>query len=58
MELDPALAAAHSALAFALWKYTWDWKTAEAEFQKSLTLNPNNANILYMQIYKKVPPKG
>jgi TolB-like protein/DNA-binding winged helix-turn-helix (wHTH) protein/Flp pilus assembly protein TadD len=44
LELDPALAAAHSALAFALWKYTWDWKTAESEFQKSLTLNPNNAH--------------
>jgi TolB-like protein/DNA-binding winged helix-turn-helix (wHTH) protein/tetratricopeptide (TPR) repeat protein len=44
LELDPTLAAAHSALAFALWKYSWDWKTAEAEFQKSLTLNPNNAH--------------
>lgn len=36
--------AAPAALAFALWKYSWDWKTAEAEFQKSLTLNPNNAH--------------
>jgi len=44
LELDPSLAAAHSALAFALWKYSWDWKTAEAEFQKSLILNPNNAH--------------
>jgi TolB-like protein/Tfp pilus assembly protein PilF len=44
LELDPSLATAHSALAFALWKYSWDWKTAEAEFQKSLALNPNNAH--------------
>jgi TolB-like protein/DNA-binding winged helix-turn-helix (wHTH) protein/Tfp pilus assembly protein PilF len=44
LELDPTLAAAHSALAFALWKYSWDWKTAEVEFQKSLTLNTNNAH--------------
>jgi TolB-like protein/DNA-binding winged helix-turn-helix (wHTH) protein/Tfp pilus assembly protein PilF len=44
LELDPSLASAHAALAFALWKYSWDWKTAEAEFQKSLTLNPNNAH--------------
>ena len=44
LELDPSLAAAHSALAFALWKYSWDWKTAEGEFQKSLALNPNNAH--------------
>ena len=44
LALDPSLAAAHSALAFALWKYSWDWKTAETEFQKSLVLNPNNAH--------------
>ena len=44
LELDPSLASAHAALAFALWKYSWDWKTAEAEFQKSMTLNPNNAH--------------
>ncbi|HEV8074380.1 MAG TPA: winged helix-turn-helix domain-containing protein [Candidatus Acidoferrum sp.] len=44
LELDPSLASAHAALAFALWKYSWDWKTAEDEFQKSLTLNPNNAH--------------
>ena len=44
LELDPSLATAHSALAFALWKYSWEWKTAEAEFQKSLALNPNNAH--------------
>ena len=44
LELDPGLATAHSALAFALWKYSWDWKTAESEFQKSLALNPNNAH--------------
>lgn len=44
LELDPSLAAAHSALAFSLWKYSWDWKTADAQFQKSLALNPNNAH--------------
>ena len=44
LDLEPSLASAHSALAFALWKYSWDWKTAETEFQKSLSLNPNNAH--------------
>jgi TolB-like protein/DNA-binding winged helix-turn-helix (wHTH) protein/Tfp pilus assembly protein PilF len=44
LELDPALAAAHAALAFTLWKYSWDWEGAEAEFQKALELNPNNAH--------------
>ena len=44
LELDPSMAFAHSALAFTLWKYDWDWKAAEAEFQKALDLNPNNAH--------------
>jgi len=48
LELDPTLANAHSALAFALWKYSWDWKSAESEFQKSLTLNPNNAHTQHI----------
>jgi TolB-like protein/DNA-binding winged helix-turn-helix (wHTH) protein/Tfp pilus assembly protein PilF len=48
LELDPTLATAHSALAFALWKYSWDWKSAESEFQKSLALNPNNAHTQHI----------
>ncbi len=44
LELDPYLASAHSALGFALWKYDWNWREAEAEFQKSLAFNPNNAS--------------
>jgi TolB-like protein/DNA-binding winged helix-turn-helix (wHTH) protein/tetratricopeptide (TPR) repeat protein len=48
LELEPSLASAHSALAFALWKYSWDWKTAEAEFQRSLSLNPNNAHTQHI----------
>ena len=48
LELDPTLANAHSALAFALWKYSWDWKSAESEFQKSLALNPNNAHTQHI----------
>jgi Tfp pilus assembly protein PilF len=44
LELDASLASAHAALAFALWKYSWLWSDAEAEFQKSLALNPNSAH--------------
>jgi len=44
LEIDPSLASAHSALAFALWKYQWDWIRAEEEFRKSLELNTNNAH--------------
>jgi len=44
LELDGSIAKAHAALAFALWRYEWRWKDAEAEFQKALALNPNDAN--------------
>jgi len=44
LEIDPSLASAHAALAFAEWKYDWDWDKAEEEFRKSLDLNANNAH--------------
>ncbi len=44
LSIDPSLASAHAALAFALWKYDWNWKEAQAEFRKSLELNANNAH--------------
>lgn len=48
LELDPTLASAHAALAFAVWKYNWDWNTADAEFEKSIALNPNNAHTRHI----------
>jgi TolB-like protein/DNA-binding winged helix-turn-helix (wHTH) protein/Tfp pilus assembly protein PilF len=48
LELDPSLASAHAALAFAVWKYNWDWNTADAEFEKSIALNPNNAHTRHI----------
>ncbi|HEV2290178.1 MAG TPA: winged helix-turn-helix domain-containing protein [Candidatus Acidoferrales bacterium] len=44
LALDDSLASAHAALAFALWHYDWDWKTADAEFLRALALNPNDAH--------------
>ena len=43
IELDPNLAAAHRAKAFAL--FFWDWNIADsdAEFRKALALDPNSA---------------
>jgi len=35
-----------------------DKKAATRQYEKLRTLNPNNANLLYFQIYKKPPPKG
>jgi serine/threonine-protein kinase len=48
LEFDPSLAAAHAALAFALWKYDWNWKDADAELQKSLALNQNNTHTHHL----------
>lgn len=44
LSLDNSLASAHAALAFALWHYDWDWKTSDVEFQRALSLNPNDAH--------------
>jgi TolB-like protein/DNA-binding winged helix-turn-helix (wHTH) protein len=44
LKLNDSLGVAHGVLAFTLWKYDWDWKGAESEFQRALALNPNDAN--------------
>ncbi|MFQ5818342.1 MAG: protein kinase, partial [Terriglobia bacterium] len=44
LELDDTLAEAHNALAkYRTWG-EWDWAGAEAEFQRAIELNPNNAD--------------
>jgi TolB-like protein/DNA-binding winged helix-turn-helix (wHTH) protein/Tfp pilus assembly protein PilF len=43
LELDDKLAGAHYALATAYTWYDWDWANAEKEFQRGLSLNPNDA---------------
>ena len=43
LELDDALAEAHSALASVKVFADWDWAGAEQEFQKAIALNPNYA---------------
>ena len=43
LELDEALAEAHSALASVKIFADWDWSGAEQEFQKAIALNPNYA---------------
>jgi TolB-like protein/Flp pilus assembly protein TadD/predicted Ser/Thr protein kinase len=46
LELDPQLAEAHAALAAAL-VHNFQWAEAEKEFQRSLELEPNNAQFHY-----------
>jgi serine/threonine-protein kinase len=40
VELDPGLAEAYASQAFARLYYEWDWPKAEADFQRSIALNP------------------
>jgi TolB-like protein/Tfp pilus assembly protein PilF len=43
LQLNDNLASAHYALATAYTWYDWDWADADKEFQRGLTLNPDDA---------------
>ena len=43
LELDPELAAAHTALAAIRFSADWDWAAADKEFKRAIQLNPNDA---------------
>src|SRR5262249_7380521 len=47
LELDNALAEAHTALAYAKLLYEWDFIGAEDSFKRALTLNPNQITGRY-----------
>jgi serine/threonine protein kinase/tetratricopeptide (TPR) repeat protein len=40
LQLDPDLSEAHTSLAAVMWLHEWYWPGAEAEFKRSLALNP------------------
>src|SRR5438105_4552199 len=42
--LDDTLAEAHVSLGIVASKFDWDWREAEAQFEKALSLDPNSAN--------------
>jgi TolB-like protein/DNA-binding winged helix-turn-helix (wHTH) protein len=44
LELDNSLADAHNSIAYVKLTYDWDWSGAEAEFKRSLALNPGYAH--------------
>src|SRR5262249_13691336 len=44
LEIDPDLAEAHGALAYALFQYEWKFQDAETEFKEAVRLNPNSAS--------------
>jgi hypothetical protein len=43
LELDDSLAEAYASLAYELLLYEWDWRGAEARFQRALALDANDA---------------
>jgi adenylate cyclase len=46
LELDPESSDAHAALANVTFQFDLDWKRAEVEFRKAITLNPSNTTAL------------
>ena len=57
IELDDSLAEAHTALAYALFNYDWNFEASEKEMSRAVELNPNystayhwrgNANLISM----------
>jgi TolB-like protein/Tfp pilus assembly protein PilF len=42
LKLDPDLADAHVSLGIVLANYEWNWKAAEEEFRRAITLNANS----------------
>jgi len=42
LQLDPQLAEAHTALANVAFSYDWDFEKAEREFQRAVSLDPND----------------
>jgi TolB-like protein len=44
LELDGSFAEAHTALALVNHHYHWDWKAAEAEYQRAIELNPDHGD--------------
>ncbi|MGH9739183.1 MAG: winged helix-turn-helix domain-containing tetratricopeptide repeat protein [Candidatus Acidiferrales bacterium] len=46
--LDDTIGKAHAARAFALWRYEWNWETADKEFKRALFLTPNDSDTHHL----------
>jgi len=57
LQLDDSLAEAHTARGNAL-SMAWKWSEAEAEFKRSLELNPNDAGTHYFYGFTYLLPEG
>jgi tetratricopeptide (TPR) repeat protein len=60
LRIDPNIEEAHTAVAAVLWLYDWKWEEAEAEFKRSLTLNPAypTANHYYAEYVMTMGRQG
>jgi TolB-like protein/Flp pilus assembly protein TadD len=47
LTLDPGLAEARRTLALVKWQFAFDWRGAEQEYERALTLDPNSALVQY-----------
>ncbi len=45
LKLDENLAEAHASLAFAAFRYDWNWQEAEKGYKRALAFNPNYATV-------------
>jgi DNA-binding winged helix-turn-helix (wHTH) protein/TolB-like protein/cytochrome c-type biogenesis protein CcmH/NrfG len=48
LALDNSLAEAHADLAYAKFRYEWDYQTAEQEYKEAISLSPNDAEAYYL----------
>ena len=48
LEIDPTLAEAHSALAYILLMFDWDWPAAEKAFKHAIELSPDEARTHFL----------
>ena len=58
VQIDPALADGHAALAMSITTSDWDWVKAQQEFTLALQLDPNNAGTHYRYAESFLLPAG
>lgn len=58
LEIDPTIAEAHAALGCALAICDWDWRSAEEEFKRSMSLNPGYATAPHWYAMNVLTPLG
>lgn len=58
LEIDPLLAEAHSAYAFVIGSYDWNWEEAEREHKRAIELSPNREGPYFYYATGHLIPTG